>query len=136
MRGYDTALIHSAPIPHAKLVETFTSIEDSTWRHVAFTYDGTATHDGLIIYIDGSLASVTNAADTLETTESILNDVPVILGAREGGGQCSTGLLDEVRIYSGVLTAGEVAALVVPEPSTFVLLGIGLASLLLWRRRK
>lgn len=36
------------------------------------------------------------------------------------------GLLDDVRVYSGALTAQEVALLAVPEPETYILLAVGL----------
>jgi len=61
----------------------------------------------------------------------------VTLGAPEGR---FTGLIDEVQVYTQVLTANEVdflyhnPALVVPEPGVFALLAIGGLSLA-WRRK-
>ena len=65
-------------------------------------------------------------------------DVPQPLffgGDNEGAaGENWRGMLDDIRIYDHALSATEVAALV-PEPSSSVLLGIGLLPLLRRRRR-
>lgn len=56
---------------------------DGSWRHVAFTYDGSGRAAGLKIYVDGEDATGAAAADTL--TGSITNPIPVCIGSRDGG---------------------------------------------------
>ncbi|HVR85055.1 MAG TPA: LamG-like jellyroll fold domain-containing protein [Planctomycetota bacterium] len=77
------------------------------WHHVAYTYDGT-THQ---IYIDGILSgSSTNASDKGQPSS-------VELGRYDQGNtkEYFRGYLDEVRIYAGALTAGDLKGIIPAE---------------------
>lgn len=71
------------------------------WHHFAYTFDGT-THS---LYVDGSLVN-TSTAGAQGAAPSRLD-----FGLTPGWGEYYSGLLDEVRIYSRRLSAGEIAAL-------------------------
>ena len=97
---------------HVVRSNTAISLTDDTWHHVAVVYD-----DGsrMAIYIDGVLngeltINVPEACDSPFTTpfclgnlypEDLLN--PPIYGYK--------GVMDDVRVYTGVLTAAEIAEL-------------------------
>lgn len=94
------------------------------WQHLAMTFEATSGPDGdgvytgtLKAYVGGEL--VGTLANALYKYES-WNDLAI--GKRSTLNY--TGLVDEFRVYSGALTAAEVADLV-PEPATVVLLSIG-----------
>lgn len=103
-----------------------------TWVHYAVTFD--ATTGDTILYRDGvSVATGTmpNAPASFNT-----NQDNAWLGGQVGGDSFN-GLLDDARIYTGVLTPQEVLALtVIPEPKTFSLAAISLAILGMFRWRK
>jgi hypothetical protein len=102
--------------------------------HLVNTWDGTT----LSVYLDGSLAGSTSTgpAPNPNQTNSLLSGKP---GPSDGSGYLDA-ILDEARIYSGALTAGEVAASyaagpeVVPEPVSIG--SVAFASLLLCGRRR
>ncbi|MGB9561886.1 MAG: LamG domain-containing protein, partial [bacterium] len=72
------------------------------WYHVAATYDGSS----LRLYINGTLNnSVAKTGNIPDTTNAIS------LGSTTGGLDRLSGYLDEVRIYTRVLSAEEVATL-------------------------
>jgi len=83
------------------------NLTDGTWRHVAFTYDGSGLRDGLAAYVDGTEGSDRRMALSLNGTST--NDAPLTLGATGAGTELSVGLaIDELRVYSRELTAREV----------------------------
>jgi hypothetical protein len=93
----------------AQSTRTF-AIDDNTWHHVAVTYD-----DGsrMTIYIDGVLdsefaISVPEACDSKPDTYFALGNLASGTGVDT---YCFKGVLDDVRVYTGVLTPAEVAAL-------------------------
>lgn len=79
---------------------TTDDLNDGSWHHVAFTYDGTYKK----MYIDGSLASTYNYTSTINN-----NSYKVSFGKdlEWGGGQFN-GILDDVRIYSRALNSTEI----------------------------
>ncbi len=72
-------------------------LSDYEWHHVAATYDGSSTADGVNIYVDG--ISVATTADYDALTGDIVNTAPAIIGARSGGYPFN-GEIDEVRIWN------------------------------------
>ncbi len=70
------------------------------WHHLAMTYDGAS----LDLYVDGCLDGSTTLTGSLPASA-----LDVMLGAFQRGPRLE-GALDEVRIYSRALTAGEIAA--------------------------
>ena len=72
------------------------------WTHVAATYDGAAMR----LYVNGQ------ASGSLPRTGSIAQNamVPAALGATPQGDRRFDGLIDEVRLYTMVLSPGEIEA--------------------------
>jgi RHS repeat-associated protein len=82
------------------------SIADGFWHHIVVTYDGTT----LSVYLDGQNIGTTTFSGALATT---FNANGLILGHDVWGGVGSdqfNGSLDEVAIYSSVLTPAQITA--------------------------
>lgn len=96
------------------------SIKLNVWQHVAATWDGSTSGSNIHIYINGVLADGT-AANGAGTPESDA-DTPFAIGNRSiDTARPFDGGVDEVRVYSGVLTAAEIQALAsgtTPPPDT------------------
>lgn len=101
--------------------------------HVAATADYST---GLVsIYVNGALVvSDTIAAWGTGPTASDQNYV-MRIGSNHNGGEQFLGIIDDVRLYDSVLSASDVAALAVPEPSVALLGLFGAAGLLRRRHR-
>lgn len=83
------------------LTSTLGAIGTGSWKHVCFSYGGT----NMALYVDGV------AAGTLAVNQALANPgVPLRIGARAAGANPFNGLVDEVKVYSRVLTAEEVKA--------------------------
>lgn len=111
------------------------SLKDSNWHFLSVTF---TRGDAIRAYIDGTLnqtASISSAVGYQTNSQSLLFGK---LSDGSGlGPQYYNGLLDEVSIYNRALSASEVSQLyVIPEPSTYALLGVGAIGLLMVMRRK
>ena len=103
-------LINKWNSPSNRIVKnSVIQVDDNTWHHVAFTYNGTSLGSGVNIYIDGNLSNGTVTYDNL--SGSILNNVPLNIGQGTWGGGAFNGIIDEVRVYNRALTAAEVEQL-------------------------
>lgn len=109
------------------------SIKLNEWMHVAMTVSSTS---GTEIFVNG-VSVGTNATAQEHTVYNLFN-----IGARDNGGNGFDGLIDDVAIFSGVLTQTEMnnvitlgaASYAVPEPTAALLGSLGLLALL--RRRR
>jgi hypothetical protein len=84
-------------------LETPTTVSRQAWHHLAGTWDGTTK----ILYLDGVAVAQVASTSTYDTQS-------VFLGVDENSGAPALywdGLLDELRVYSRVLTPAEIAAL-------------------------
>jgi hypothetical protein len=106
--------------------------QDQAWHSYALTVSAA---NGTQFYIDGMLAFTQAGAITVFPGGNQTR-----LGAQFGGfGEYFLGNLDNVRIWDGALSAGEVASLPLTEmaePTTLVLLGLALSGLGVAARRR
>ncbi len=78
-----------------------------TWYHVAVTADVSAGEAGITIYVNNSSVATTSVTDTATSMTAVAHSE--IGGA--AGGQTIDGTIDEVGVWSKVLTSGEVSDL-------------------------
>lgn len=86
-------------------------IKDGAWHHVVVTWNGNASpgYTGAKLYIDGTLQTLAGYADTLGTY-NVATSANLAIGRRDYASDSMPfiGNIDEVAIYSKVLTASEV----------------------------
>ncbi len=81
-----------------------------TWIHVAVTYDGSLDASGVVLYVNGVAIKANIQKNGLNTTLTTKTTTPVNIGGRaNNNGFDFNGMLDDVAVYSGVLTPAEVA---------------------------
>jgi len=109
-----------------------TDIQDDSWHQVAMSYDG----DYIRLFLDGQTEG-TAVSYSNDMTAAALS---LTIGARHEAGWdlYIKGVMDDVRIYDRALGQSEIEQNynAIPEPSTLLLLGGGLLSLLAFRRIK
>ena len=115
-RGYDFGLVDGKLWVHivntwetnAIKVTSKEGIPGGSWQQVAMTYDGSSKAAGVKFFHNGKELGVTVEKDGL--TDSINTAVPFLIGRRQNSNQF-TGLIDDVRVYSRVLSSDETAGL-------------------------
>lgn len=90
--------------------EGSTVINDNQWHHLVMTYDGSGVGAGVKLYIDGVQDNILLNVDNLQSN-TIIDDAPLTIGARETGNSPLPGRVDDVRVYNDILTAGEANSL-------------------------
>ena len=78
-----------------------------TWQHLCLTYDRGATTNDPIIYVDGTLRSLTESANPDGT--ATLNTDGITMANRPANDRAWDGQFAEFAIYSRILTADECA---------------------------
>lgn len=110
--------------------------------HVVLTRDGAT--DLVTAYVNGQQSFSFHDGGALASPPGFSNKFNLFLDDKSGA-QASGGTLDYLRVFNGALTASEVQALfaggppsVVPEPSTYALLSVGVltTALLAARQRR
>ena len=95
-------------------LDTERKLEPGRWHHLAATYDGSRVAAGVGVFIDGAPAKVKVAIDTLYRpfrNAGARYKEPLRIGAGGGPENRFRGRIDEVRVYSRILTAEEIGAL-------------------------
>lgn len=82
-------------------------VNTGVWTHVVVTYDGTSAAAGVLFYINGVPAATTVGSDAL--TDSIWDIGPFLLGKDVLAARVLVGRMDELAVYSAVLSAAEVS---------------------------
>jgi hypothetical protein len=89
----------------AVVVYGSTDIADGRWHHIKVTYDGSATAEGIQIYVDGKpeIMHTRNYGENKglwdTVSGSMLNDLPLQISGREGDKVAWDGFIDEVKIW-------------------------------------
>lgn len=86
-------------------VQMGSSILGDTWQHVVFTYDGSSTPAGCVLYINGNAIAMSTIVNNLSATA--LTSVAATIGAFNSGTYWD-GYIDEVSFWTAVLTSAQV----------------------------
>lgn len=82
----------------------------NAWHHILVTYDGGATTNDPIIYIDGVSQTVTQSG--ADPSGTIVTDAnPVLIGNNSNNNRVFAGNICEVAIWNRILTAAEASAI-------------------------
>ncbi len=103
-----TALISDNGVVNRIQRKTNGTFNDGTFHHCVVTYDGSSTVAGLVIHIDDSAVATTIVTDNLSST--IMNAASCQISGRDGPNVVFNGTIDEVAIYTKVLSGAEITA--------------------------
>jgi hypothetical protein len=95
-----------------------TNVTDGNWYTVGIAREGIRFE----LILDGSVVATGNSSGAIDTATTWM------LGRQRNGVNPFEGNISDVQVYDGYI--------VIPEPGTFVLLGLGLGALVLVRRRR
>ncbi len=95
-------------------VATKQRIPLNQWHHVAVSYDASRFATGVQFYVDGRPVELDVDLDSIN--QDTKGKTPIRIGAGGGIGKAFTGKIDEVRIYTDVLSRAQIAVLATPEP--------------------
>ena len=105
-RNFAVHIVHKWPDNALKVVTTDNPMRPGEWHHVFVTYDGSSKAAGVRIYIDGTPAKSRAEADALSA--SIRTTVPLRVGQRSKDQVLDNGQVQDVRVYSRILSAADV----------------------------
>ncbi|MGE0130543.1 MAG: DUF1553 domain-containing protein [Blastocatellales bacterium] len=109
---------------NAIIVRTKESFKNNEWKHLAFTYDGSGKAAGLKVYLNGKPAEVEVVPASKDALNgSIKNSAELIIGNKQTGRAYSGGL-DDLRLYSRALNAGQIEHLGGRYPIQRILSGV------------
>lgn len=87
------------------VVQVQTAFNDGNWHFFMITYDGTFAASGIKIYVDGDEQTVTSVRDGLDSTETTVSTAKLNIGGRNSADMYFTGTIDDIALFSYVLTA-------------------------------
>lgn len=115
----------------SRYISAASLLQTGTWAHIAATVDFSGGTPAVVLYLNGAAVGIVATSGGFTSGMSISNTASLVanIGARDAGSEQADGLIDDVRVYDSVLSAGEIAALVtvVPEPSSYALIAGSLA---------
>ena len=108
---------------------TGTTAQAGTWQHAAVTFDGSTAS----FYLNGNLVDSKTGGNFVVNP----NEVFGLFGLTNNSTELFNGTIDEVKVFSGVLSQADIVAqaTVVPEPGAAALAFLGAAGLGLIPRR-
>ncbi|MCA9062390.1 MAG: DUF1553 domain-containing protein [Planctomycetaceae bacterium] len=110
-RSLAVHMIQAWPDNGMKVVTQDAVLTPGEWQHVFVTYDGSATTDGIQIYVNGTEQKLKVERNTLKPDATIRTTTPLRIGQRSTSQVFDGGAVQDVRIYSRQLQAGEVKAI-------------------------
>lgn len=90
-------------------ITSITSLTLNSWQHIVLTYDGNKNTSGINMYLNSTNISFTTALNAL--TGSVSNSDILNIGSNTGSSSFYNGVIDEVSIFSKVLSPTEVTEL-------------------------
>lgn len=120
--------------PFHEAISPVGSVRDNMWHHIAGVFDSTATGQELRLYIDGVLAAFDDNGGALALGNN--RDIEIGRASSAMFPRYYSGFIDEIRISDTALAPSQFLNSAVPEPSSFVLLGMFGAGLLLINRQR
>lgn len=100
-------------LSHFSYIIGTNNARDGAWHSVDFVSSGTGQAAGLSIYLNAKKEAVSSSVDTVGA--SILNAVPLNIGARDGGGAPFNGSISDVRIYNRALPPSQIQSLMLAK---------------------
>jgi len=99
--------------PQTRMVKKLNGVSwgDNTWRHLTITYDGTASFEGLKMWVDGIEQDMFESGDTITISDTIQNTNDFAIGFRAGSTAYSECNIDEVLVFNSSLTQSEITSL-------------------------
>lgn len=101
--GGRLALVFASGDNIALSVESTISVNDGNWHLVAATYDGSGKATGVRLYSDGVPLAITAVIDNI-ALGPIQNSAPLTIGGASDGQDAFEGSVNEVAVFSTVLT--------------------------------
>ena len=94
-------------------VATAAPVTLGEWHHVAVSYDGSRFATGVQFYVDGKPVELEVELDSIN--QDTKGKTPIRIGAGGGLKKGFSGSIDELRMYTGVVSPEQVAVLATPE---------------------
>jgi len=116
---FTSHLIHHWQDDAIKVVTKGRLLKPGSWQHVFVTYDGSGKAEGFKIFVDGKEAKLKVDSNTLKSTTK--TQTPFLLGQRKKSMTLKDASLQDVRIYSRVLTPAEVRRLALQDKARALL---------------
>ena len=121
VRGWDLYLADGQPMAHfihnwpddALRADSKERLPMGKWSHLFVTYDGSGKLSGVKFYVNGKPTELTAGADSLKGTIKV--NKPLRLAGRDQNTGFK-GKLDDIRIYSRVVSPSEVALMAETDP--------------------
>jgi len=117
-KGYELCLLssntyrvmfrNSNPAYQRFIRNSSSTIADTNWHHIAFTYDGSGSVSGVNLYLDGSLD---NGSTTGTLNSDMTNSFPFCISSRNQATAFFSGNIDEVGVFNSELSASDITAI-------------------------
>lgn len=104
-------LIDAWPENAVKVSTRGNVLKPGQWQHVFVTYNGSGNPNGIKIYLDGKPQPTRTDTNTLKPAASIRTETQLRIGQRSHTQVFQGGSIQDVRVYSRLLSAGEVQAI-------------------------
>jgi len=109
--GYSVHIIDSWPDNAFKVTTKQPIVKAGQWQHLLATYDGSGKPEGVKIYVDGESQPLNVDTNALKPDASIRTTTPLRVGQRSQTAIFAGGAVQDVRLYSRLLSSDEVKSI-------------------------